>query len=107
MEVRTSFWRFWEVLQMPYAGSGSFLQRLFSTFPIGWPGIGILLQRVVTATTLPCYGIAQLKDTSHCVSIVPHMFAVVAVSLLLVGCWTPIAASMVAIVALWIVCSSA
>jgi len=26
------------------------LQRLFSTFPNGWPGIGILLQRVLTAT---------------------------------------------------------
>jgi len=39
---------------------GSFLQRLFSTFPNGWPGIGILLQRVLTATTLFCYGIAHL-----------------------------------------------
>ena len=107
MEVRTSFWPFWEVLRMPYAGSGSFLQRLFSTFPNGWPGIGILLQRVLTATTLFCFGIAHLRDTSQFASIVPHMFAAVAGILLLVGLWTPIAGTMVAIVELWIVCSRA
>src|ERR1700681_410324 len=107
MEERTSFWRFWEVLRMPYAGSGSFLQRLFSTFPNGWPGIGILLQRVVTATTLLCYGIAHLRDTSQVASIVPHMLAAVAGILLLVRLWTPLAGTMITIVELCIVCSSA
>src|ERR1700720_714216 len=97
MEVRTSFWRFWEVLRMPYAGSGSFLQRLFSTFPNGWPGLGILLQRVLTATTLFCYGIAHLRDTSQFASIVPHMFAAVAGILLLVGLLTPIVGALVAV----------
>src|ERR1700675_140692 len=107
MEVRTSFWPFWEVLRMPYAGSGSFLQRLFSTFPNGWPGIGILLQRVLTTMTLFCYGIAHFRDTSQFASIVPHMFAAVAGILLLVGLWTPVAGTMITIVELWIVCSSA
>jgi putative oxidoreductase len=107
MEVRTSFWRFWDVLRMPYAGSGCFLQRLFSTFPNGWPGIGIVLQRVLAATMLFHYGIAHLRDTSEFASIVPHMFAAVAGILLLVGLWTPIAGTMVAIVELWIVWSSA
>ena len=94
---------------MPYAGSGSFLQRLFSTFPNGWPGIGILLQRVLTATTLFCYGIAHLRDTSQfaSISIVPHMFAAVARILLLVGLWTPVVGTTITIVELWIVCSSA
>ena len=36
---------------------------------------------------------------------VPHMFAAIAGILLLVGLWTPIAGTMVAIVELWIVCS--
>src|SRR6202023_3188170 len=106
MAERASFWRFWEVLRMPYAGSGSFLQRLFSTFPNGWPGIGILLQRVLTATTLFCYGIAHLRETSQFASIVPHMFAAVAGILLLVGLWTPVAGTMITIAELWIVCSS-
>src|SRR5580693_2922096 len=100
MEVRTSFWRFWHVLRMPYAGSGSFLQRLFSTFPNGWPGIGILLQRVLTATTLFCYGSAHLRHASQFASIVPqvpHMFAAVAGILLLVGLWTPIAGTTITI----------
>ena len=91
---------------MPYAGSGSLLQRLFSTFPNGWPGIGILLQRVLTAATLFCYGIAHLRDTSQFASIVPHMFVAVAGILLLVGLWTPVAGTMITIVELWIVCSS-
>jgi putative oxidoreductase len=80
---------------MPYAGSGFFLQRLFSTFPNGWPGIGILLQRVLTATTLFCYGIAHLRDTSQFASIVPHMFAAAAGILLLLGLWTPIVGALV------------
>ena len=33
MEVRTSFWRFWEVLRMPYAGSGFFLATLIFHIP--------------------------------------------------------------------------
>ena len=86
---------------MPYAGSGSFLQRLFSTFPNGWPGIGILLQRVLTATTLFCYGIAHLRDTSQFASIVPHMFVAVAGILILVGLWTPIVGALVAVMEMW------
>ena len=105
MGVRTSFWPFLDVSRMPYAGSGYFLQRLFSTFPNGWPGIGILLQRVLTAATLFRYGVAHLRDTSQFASTVPHMFAAVAGILLLVGLWTPIAGTMITIVELWIACS--
>jgi putative oxidoreductase len=90
---------------MPYAGPGSFLQRLFSTFPNGWPGIGILLQRVLTATTLFCYGIAHLRDTSQFASIVPHMFAAVAGILLLVGLWTPMVGALVAVMEMWTIFS--
>jgi putative oxidoreductase len=90
---------------MPYAESGSFLQRLFSTFPNGWPGIGILLQRVLTATTLFCYGIAHLRDTSQFASIVPHMFAAVAGILLLVGLWTPMVGALVAVMEMWTIFS--
>jgi len=86
---------------MPYAGSGSLLQRLFSTFPNGWPGIGILLQRVLTAATLFCYGIAHLRDTSQFASIVPHMFVAVAGILILVGLWTPIVGALVAVMEMW------
>ena len=79
---------------------GFYLQRLFSTFPNGWPGIGILLQRVLTATTLFCYGSAHLRHASQFASIVPqvpHMFAAVAGILLLVGLWTPIAGTIITI----------
>src|ERR1700732_497608 len=52
----------------------SCLQRLFSTFSNGWPGIGILLQRVLTATILVSYGIAYLRDTSQfCINSSGHV----------------------------------
>ena len=38
---------------------------------------------------------------------VPHMFAAIAGILLLVGLWTPVAGTIVAVVELWIVCSRA
>jgi putative oxidoreductase len=38
---------------------------------------------------------------------VPHMFAAIAGILLLVGLWTPVAGTMITIVELWIVRSSA
>src|ERR1700736_5220686 len=101
MEVRTSFWPFWEVLRMPYAGSGSFLQRLFSTFPNGWPGIGILLQRVLIRGSLFCYGDAHLRVLPQFASIVPHMFAPVAGILIFVGLWTVSSGTMVAPLELW------
>jgi putative oxidoreductase len=105
MEVQTSFWRFWEVLRVPYAGSGPCLQRLFSTFPNGWPGIGILLQRVLTATTLFCCGIAHLRDTSQFAAIVPHLLAAVGGILLLVGLWTPMVGVLVAAMEIWTIFS--
>jgi len=38
---------------------GSSLQRLFSTFPDGWPGFGILLLRLGAGTALICLGISR------------------------------------------------
>jgi uncharacterized membrane protein YphA (DoxX/SURF4 family) len=92
---------------MLYVGAGTFLQRLFSTFPNGWPGIGILLQRVLTAAILFCYGIAHLRAAPHSASIFPQMFAAAAGVLLLVGLWTPIAGTVLALVELWIAISRA
>jgi hypothetical protein len=36
------------------------LQRLFSAFPDGWPGLGLLLQRFGAAIALIYFGIAGL-----------------------------------------------
>ena len=76
------------------------MQRLFSTFASGWPGIGLLLQRLLTATALLYYGIPHLGP--QFTPILPQMIAASAGIPLLVGLWTPMAGTLVAIVEVWI-----
>lgn len=92
---------------MPYAGKEVPLQRLFSTFADGWPGIGLLLQRLLTVAALFCSGIGHLREPSHFALAFPTVIAGGAGMLLLVGLWTPVVGTVVAIAELWIVCSHA
>jgi uncharacterized membrane protein YphA (DoxX/SURF4 family) len=68
-----------------------FLQRLFSMFPNGWPGRGLVLLRCVAASVLIYDGVLALLDTPQHGAIVFHILAVGAGLLLLAGLWTPIA----------------
>jgi putative oxidoreductase len=78
------------------------LQRLFSTFANGWPGAGLLLQRVLTTILLVRFGIIELADKSYSPTMIPQLIAACAGILLLVGLWTPVAGSLIAGVELWI-----
>ena len=74
------------------------MQRLFSTFAAGWPGTGLLLQRLLIGTIL-------LRETFLQVGAGPH-FAPVAVPLiasllLVVGLGTPYIGLLVATTQLW------
>ena len=66
------------------------LQRLFSTFADGWPGLGLLLQRLLTGTILLYCGITHLGKASQFVPITPHVIGAGTGILLLVGLWTPV-----------------
>jgi len=79
------------------------LQRLFSTFAAGWPGKGLLLQRLVTAAALIYYGIVDLREVHQFALIAPQLIAAGAGMLLLVGLWTPAVGTVIAIVEAWIV----
>jgi putative oxidoreductase len=79
------------------------LQRLFSTFADGWPGGGLLLQRLLTGTILLYCGITHLGKASQFVPITPHVIGAGAGILLLFGLWTPVGGALVTIVELWIV----
>ena len=81
------------------------MQRLFSTFARGWPGAGLLLQRVIAAALLLYSSIVQILHTTHALSIIPQMTAAAAGLLLLLGLWTPLAGVVVAISELAIVIS--
>lgn len=81
------------------------LQRLFSTFANGWPGAGLLLQRLATAAGLLYCGLTHLKETSQFVSILPQLIGAGAGILLIVGLWTPVVGVVVAVVEVWIALS--
>ena len=78
------------------------MQRLFSTFAGGWPGVGLLLQRTLTAVLLVRFGIIDLTGNSFSSSMIPQIIAACGGILLLAGMWTPIAGTVVAIIELWI-----
>jgi putative oxidoreductase len=84
---------------------GAALQRLFSTFADGWPGGGLLLQRLLTGTVLLYCGITHLVKASQFVPITPHLIGAGAGILLLVGLWTPAGGLLATIVELRVVLS--
>jgi putative oxidoreductase len=84
-----------------------FLQRLFSAFPNSWPGTGLLLQRVATAAFLFCVAFGDLRGASQFALIFPHLIGAGAGILLLLGLWTPICGTLIAVVEAWVAFSSA
>jgi putative oxidoreductase len=78
------------------------LQRLFSTFAGGWPGVGLLFQRILTATLLVRLGVLELISTSFSASTIPLVVASCAGMFLLVGLWTPVVGTLIAGIQLWI-----
>ena len=82
------------------------LQRLFSVFPNGWPGGGLLLQRLILAAFLFHFGFGELKEGLPFVSMLLHLISAGAGIFLLLGLWTPICGGLIAIVQVWVVFSS-
>jgi putative oxidoreductase len=78
------------------------VQRLFSTFAEGWPGAGLLLQRVLTSIVLLRFGITYFAETARLGLSVASVIAAVAGVFLLLGLWTPLAGIIIAIVEVWI-----
>ena len=78
------------------------VQRLFSTFAEGWPGAGLLLQRVLTSIVLLCFGVTHIPETARLGLSVANVLAAVAGLFLLLGIWTPLAGITIAIVEVWI-----
>jgi putative oxidoreductase len=73
------------------------LQRLFSTFADGWPGIGLLLLRLLTAAALVYFGIVGVLASPPLATVVLQTIGIGAGILLLVGLWTPVAGTLAAV----------
>jgi putative oxidoreductase len=79
------------------------MQRLFTTFANGWPGFGLLIQRLVTGIALLHNGVALLREMPATERIVPEVSGAVLGLLILAGLWTPVVGALVAAVELWTV----
>ena len=66
------------------------MQRLFSTFPEGWPGTGLLFLRAVAAIPLVQFVAGPLAPALP-LPVTLQFFAATCSALLIVGLWTPIA----------------
>jgi putative oxidoreductase len=83
---------------------GYSLQRLFSTFPDGWPGFGLLLLRLGAGIALISFGIMDLSEPDF-MTLVRDLFAAAGGIFLLAGMWTPVVAGLITVDELWIALS--
>jgi hypothetical protein len=70
------------------------LQRLFSTFPCGLPGAGLLLLRAVAAVPLVHAGLLAVSSPAP---VIVDVVTAGAAIFLLVGLWTPVAGGLIAV----------
>jgi putative oxidoreductase len=66
------------------------MQRLFSTFPNSWPGLGLLILRLATGFSLAA--VAVTGDLAYTANLLDRCLVGGVVVLLSIGLWTPIAA---------------
>jgi len=79
------------------------VQRLFSNFADGWPGAGLLMQRLLVGAALVyCVAGTPLGTVAA-----PQVIGAVAGLLLVAGLWTPVAGVLVACAEAWTAFSSA
>jgi len=76
------------------------VRRLFSNFAGGAPGVGLLLLRLAAGIGLVAQGILALRGAPPLGPALLHILSIAVGLLLLVGLWTPIAGTMLAILAL-------
>lgn len=78
------------------------LQRLFSTFADGWPGVGLLLQRILTAALVIRFGVMEATVAASSEVTIAQIIVGCAGVLLVIGLWTPIVGNLIAVIELWL-----
>jgi len=83
------------------------VQKLFSAFPGGWPGLGLLLLRGLVGVTLIAQSLTYIGSTKlSALSWVVTALVLIIASCLLVGFMTPIAAMIIGLGAIALALSS-
>jgi uncharacterized membrane protein YphA (DoxX/SURF4 family) len=83
------------------------VQRLFSTFANGLPGLGLLLQRVVTGAALICLAVTHLSESPGGSALTLCLIGSGAGIFLMVGLWTPVVGVAIAFLQTWAFLSGA
>jgi putative oxidoreductase len=77
------------------------VQRLFSSFARGWPGVGLLLLRVAAGGSLVARTILVLGNAPTLGTGFFQLFIATVGLLLITGLWTPVVATVMALLELW------
>ena len=77
------------------------MRRLYSTFAGGWPGIGLLLMRLVVGSALIVRATCRLSANPPNNVTVTSALLMGAGILLIAGLWTPIAGAGIAVTEVW------
>ena len=75
------------------------MQRLFSTFPNSWPGLGLLILRLATGFALAAVS-HETGDLAPAARVLERCLVDSAVVLLWIGLWTPFAAVVATVIQL-------
>lgn len=78
------------------------MQRLFSTFADGWPGLGLLVLRLLTGVTLIYSGISSIHEESPPLFVTLQTVGIAGGMALCVGLFTPVAGVLAALAKAWI-----
>jgi putative oxidoreductase len=78
------------------------VQRLFSMFPNGWPGWGLLVLRIVAGGFLLMQGIARLVPGAGWIAITAATMGIAAGLLMLIGLWTPVGCLLAVVAESWV-----
>ena len=77
------------------------MRRLYSTFAGGWPGIGLLLLRLVLGSVLVVRAGTSLWDSPFTNTTIASALLAGAGILLIAGLWTPAAGVLVTLLEIW------
>ncbi|HTT19118.1 MAG TPA: hypothetical protein VMS18_26870 [Candidatus Binatia bacterium] len=77
------------------------VRRLYSTFAGGWPGTGLLLLRLVIGCALVVRAASRLWIDPPLNVTILAVLSIAAGILLILGLWTPIVGSSVALIQIW------
>jgi len=80
------------------------VQRLFSSFADGWPGRGLLAQRVLIAALL-AYGVVNRFREASGSAALPEVIGAGLSIFILLGLWTPIVGTLVSLIEVWVLLS--